>query len=224
MRIKINFKGSNTAYENNNLKQVKGWFEDNVIGRNNDIHNKFSNYSLSPMMGGKRNGKYISYPDGGYVYFTTNSGDLMLKVTMALFNMVNTTKVGDLEYRNFEMVKDFHIHSDYDLVRTISPILLKVNHKQITVNDDCFLSVLKERCVKKLIDNGVSKNDANTLSIDFFHKENAKVVNMQYNNIHNLTTKAMFVIKGNRHAREILYNMGIGSSTGCGFGTVSINE
>ena len=85
MRIKINFKGSNTAYENNNLKQVKGWFEDNAIGRHNDMHDKFSNYSLSPMMGGKRNGKYISYPDGGYIYFTTMDIELINMVSNKLF-------------------------------------------------------------------------------------------------------------------------------------------
>lgn len=224
MRIQINFKGSNTIYENNNLKQVKGWFEDNVIGRNNNTHNEFSNYSLSPMLGGKRNGKYVSYPEGGYVYFTTNSDELMSKVIMALFNMNNSVAVGDLAYQNFEMVKDFHIHSDYDIVRTISPILLKSKHRKITINDDCFLTVLKERCIKKLIDNGVNENIANTLSIDFFHDENAKVINMQYNNTHNLASKAMFIVKGNRLARKTLYNMGIGSSTGCGFGAVSINE
>ena len=47
MRIKINFNGSNTEYKKNSLHQVKGWFENNVMGRNNDKHNDKKNKSKS---------------------------------------------------------------------------------------------------------------------------------------------------------------------------------
>ena len=224
MRIKINFNGSNTEYKKNSLHQVKGWFENNVLGRNNDKHNDASYYSLSPMLGGIRTAEGEKFPNGGYVYFTTNSDEFMSKVAMALFNMNNSVAVGDLAYKNFEMSKDFHIHSDYDIVRTVSPILLKSNHKKITIKDDGFLPLLRERSVEKLVANGMDKAKADTLSIELFHKENAQVIDMQYNGIHNFATKAMFIVKGHRQAREALYNMGIGSSTGCGFGTVSVND
>lgn len=224
MRIKINFDGSNTEYKKNSLHQVKGWFENNVMGRNNDKHNDVSYYSLSPMLGGIRTAEGEKFPNGGYVYFTTNSDEFMSKVAMALFNMNNSVAVGDLAYKNFEMSKDFHIHSDYDIVRTVSPILLKSNHKKITIKDDGFLPFLRERSVEKLVANGMDKAKADTLSIELFHKENAQVIDMQYNGIHNFATKAMFIVKGHRQAREALYNMGIGSSTGCGFGTVSVND
>lgn len=224
MRIKINFNGSNTEYKNNNLRQVKGWFENNIMGKNNIGHNDVSYYSLSPMFGGVRTAKGEKFSNGGYVYFTTNSNELMSEVVTALFGMNDSVAVGDLTYMNFEMVKDFYIHSDYDIVRTISPILLKRHHKKITINDEEFLPLLRKRCVEKLVANGINEDKAETLSIEIFYKENAQVVDMQYNNIHNFATKAMFIVKGNRQAREALYNMGIGSSTGCGFGTVSVND
>ena len=142
------------------------------------------------------------FPNGGYVYFTTNSDELMSKVAMALFNMNSSVAVGDLAYKNFEMSKDFHIHSDYDIVRTVSPILLKSNHKKITIRDDKFLSLLRERSIEKLVANGMDKTKADTLSIEMFHKENAQVIDMQYNGIHNFATKAMFIVKGHRQARS----------------------
>lgn len=225
MRIKINFKGSNTAYENNNLKQVKGWFEDNAIGRHNDMHDKFSNYSLSPMMGGKRNGKYISYPDGGYVYFTTMDIELINMVSNNLFCNCKGSKVGDLEYKWFESVPDFHIHSDFDLVRTMSPVLMRMKDKSyMTVKDEKFIDELLSRSKRKLIKAGLNENKVNTLNMSMFHPENASTVNMQYNGIPNIGSKVMLVVTGDKHVRETLYSMGLGMSTGCGFGTVTVNE
>lgn len=223
MRLKINFEGSNTVYKNNCLPQVKGWFEDNVIGRNNNTHDEASDYCLSPMFGGVRQKNTEIFPNGGYVYFTTSSIELIGKVSMGLFN-ANGSAVGDLHFKSFEMVKDFHIHSDYDIIRTLSPLLLRSSHKNITINDNIFLSLLIDRCVKKLIKYGIPENKAKTLKIEFFHPERATVIDMQYNTVHNLATKAMFIVRGNKEAREMLYSLGFGSSTGCGFGTISVND
>lgn len=223
MTIKINFKSSNTIYKNNCLHLVKGWFEHTCLGNNNDLHNKYSNYSMSPMLGYTRCKRGEQFPNGGYIIFSTPSSELMEKVVMSLFNG-SGTKVGDMQYNNFEFINDAHIHSDYDIVRTVSPILLKHDDKKITCNDDNFIAMLTDQCKKKLVANGIEPNKAKTLKLEMFHPENSAVVDMQYNNVHNFASKIMLIVKGNAEARKTLYDLGIGNSTGCGFGTVSVNK
>lgn len=231
MRIKFKFKGSNTLYEYNNLKQTKGWFEDNVIGRNNELHNKFSNYALSPMQGGSRNGKYVSFPNGGYVIFSTIDEELFSLVISNIWKLLDKhTKVGDLEYDGFDFMRDFEsdIHKDYDIIQTISPILLKKSDGYMTFMDNGFLDELSNRSKKRLIVSGIDEQNANTLKFELFHPENASVVNMQYvsNNmrIQNKCSKVKLIVRGDKNARLALYSMGIGCSTGCGFGTIEINK
>ena len=224
MRFKVNFKGSDKVFNKSCLPQVKGWFEDTLMGRKNSQHDEQSNYCLSPMLGGIRKDNTESFPDGGYIYITSDSQELMGFISLTLLTMASGSAVGNLVYESFEVVDDFHVHSDYDIVRAISPILLRKERKNITFKDDDFLPTLHENCVRKLIAHGISEKEANSLSFELFHPEKAHVVDMQYNGIHNFSSKVMLVVKGDKNARRKLYNLGLGSSTGCGFGTVSLNK
>lgn len=221
MRLKINFTSEGNG--DCSLPQAKGWFENNVLGKNNELHDARSIYSLSPMLGGIRStiGEY--FPNGGYMLFTTADDELMSKVVSALFN-AQGTKAGTMSYKNFEMAKDFHIHSDYDIVRSITPILLMSSKRRITVKDKNFIELLTERCREKLIFAGIDPSKAKTIKIELFHPEKASIIDVQYNETHNFASKVMLVVKGNREARRILYSMGMGSSTGCGFGTIYVND
>lgn len=223
MRIKIKFKGSKTEFTNNSLPLVKGWFEDNLLGRKNESHDKRSNYCISPLLGGVRKGKTESFPDGGYMYFSTNSEELMNTVVLSLFGATGSA-IGDLFYESFEMVKDPHIHSDYDIIRTLSPLLLRSSHKAIRFDDERFIPLLRERAVDLLIENGIRKEKAETLQMELFHPENAKVVDVQYNGTHNFSNKVMLIVRGDWKAREALYLLGLGCCRGCGFGYVTVNN
>lgn len=221
MRLKINFTSEGNGYCS--LPQAKGWFENNILGKNNELHDARSTYSLSPMLGGIRNANGEQFPNGGYMLFTTADDELMNKVVSALFS-AQGTKAGTMSYKNFEMAKDFHIHSDYDIVRSITPILLMSSKRRITVKDKNFIELLTERCKEKLIFAGIEPLKAKTIKIELFHPENASVIDVQYNETHNFASKVMLVVKGNREARRTLYSMGLGSSTGCGFGTIHVND
>lgn len=225
MRIKISFEGSNSHFKNNSLHLVKGWFEQAVLGKNNVYHDAPNDYSLSPMLGGVRDVNGESFPKGGYVLFTTSNTELFDKVWRSLlFNCCGNTFVGDLKCKSFEM-SQIAVHSDFDVVRTISPVLLKDKYgKNITINNgvDAFLERLTITSVKNLIRHGIEPKVAETLKFNVFHPEGAKLVPMYYRNKCNFSTKIMLVVTGDKKARETLYDLGLGQSTGCGFGTVLV--
>ncbi len=224
MRFKIKFRGSDNVFDKNCLPQVKGWFEDTLMGRKNAKHDEPSDYCLSPMFGGIKSNGTETFPDGGYVYITSDNQGLMGFFSLTLLTMASGSAVGSLFYDSFEIIDDFHVHSDYDIVRALSPILLRKEKKTVTFKDENFIPTLHASCVRKLVRNGIPEKAANSLSFELFHPEKAQIVDMQYNSIHNFASKVMLIVKGDKKARTKLYNLGLGSSTGCGFGTISLNN
>lgn len=227
MRIKIIFSGKDVVFPNGTIQLVKGWFEHNILGNNNELHDQMSIYALTPMLGGIRDGNTERFSDGGYVLFSTNDEDLMGRVASAFYTKkVMESKVGELMYKTFENISDFHVHSDFDVIQAVTPIMVPIHkaplHEYVTFKDDNFIKILTERCINKLIILGVDERKAKSIKLELLHPEKAEVINVKYKGIHNFANKVMLVVKGNRYARKVLYNAGIGASTGCGFGTVSI--
>lgn len=206
MRIRINFSESGTC----SLHQVKGWFEDTVLGKGNGLHDMKSQYSLTGMIGNS-------------AYFTTGDEGLMSGVMMSLLS-AGGSRAGGKTYVNFGQEKDFHVHSDFDLVRTITPVLLRSHGKTITIEDPEFIGTLTESCRRKLTDAGFDRKKVESIALEPFHPERFSVVDVKYGGIHNFASRVMLVVRGDRKARETLYNLGLGKSTGCGFGSVTVNE
>lgn len=225
MRIKIYFEGSNTQFKHNSLHLVKGWFEQTVLGKDNVYHDATNDYSLSPMLEGVRSGNSESFPNGGYVLFTTGNIELFDKVCHSLLlNCCGKTFVGDLKCKYIEMPQ-ITVHSNFDIVRTISPVLLKdKSGVDITINNgvDAFLEKLTITSIKNLIRHGVEPRVAETIKFKVFHPEGAKQTPIFYKNRCNFATKVMLVVTGDINARKKLYDLGLGQSTGCGFGTVLV--
>jgi len=222
MRIKLKFDSTENLVTKPLNKEVNG-FVNKMLGVNNEYHGKFSRYNVSSMQGGVPTVGGVKFPNGGFIYISSDDSDFMGKIIMGLISNGKGNSVAGMGFRNFE-ISDFDVNENFDLVRTISPICTRINGKAITFRDNNFCERILEVSKKKLINCGYEEKDVNTLDIQLFHPENAKTKMVEINGAKNIGNLVMFVVKGKKTVRKALYELGIGTSTGFGFGSVSINK
>lgn len=224
MVLKLFFNGTDEEFIGPMNKEVNG-FVMKLLGENNPYHGKQSNYCVSSLQGGKlnENGKLV-FKDGGSIRISSNETKLISQVLSALMNSMEEDKgIGSLKYDQMKM-SEYKPFSDYDIIRTISPIYLRINKKAYTVEDEDYIKVLQEHCINKLLKNGVDEKEARSIKLEPFHFENSKKVCVPIGKVKNISSKAMFIVRGKRSARRKLYNLGLGISTGFGFGCVEIKD
>lgn len=110
----------------------------------------------------------------------------------------------------------------FDYIQTISPIILKSKetNKFLTFNDGKFINELTNRCVKKLqyYDENINLSDFKIEVVSLYGKN--KIKRIKVKDFNNKANMVRLKITGNANTRKILYELGIGSSTGSGFGAV----
>ena len=221
MRITIKV-GPSLEENKGSLNDLVNGFIHNVLGPGNKWHDTFSPYSISTLHGGKLNkatGR-ISFPKGGKFVISSDNQEFLADMFTGLAS-VTDGKVGTMPLLGFETYS-CGASPKFDLVR-VENIRLKDNGKEITFKDENYLSKLREHCIKKLIRNGISEEDALSIKLEAFYPENWKVkyVKMKTGTKSENITPAstiMLVVKGNKEARNKMFNLGYGISTGSGFG------
>lgn len=219
MRITLNFSPTMVPFEEPTQNYVNGMIH-SILGKNNPYHNAFSNYSVSFLRGGKLTPKGLIYPDGGKVYISSPDDAFIDTILINIIHSKNV-KLRDMRLNSYD-VSDIKINKKYDIIETLSPILLKKGEDRITFNDDTFITLLQQQCVAKLSKNGLTQNDLKGFTIKPFHFENAKIKLPKIKNVVNPSSHVMLVIEGTTKARKMIYEMGLGNSTGCGFGAVKV--
>lgn len=221
MRLTLNFEPSERVFETPVEDFVVG-FVQKMLGDGNKWHNSFSAYNISTMQGWDIKDGKIYFPKGGYFHISSIDMEFMKTITDNLLKCYDTAVLRDMKLKNFSFTAD-SIHSDYDIVKTISPILLKTKDNRIvTFKDDDFIRLLTEQCKAKLLHNGFNESDVRDFEIQPFHFEDAVVKYTKRKNYSLPASRVMLVIKGKPKCRKVLYEMGIGSSTGYCYGTVEI--
>lgn len=198
---------------------VSSWFHD-VVGRNNDIHGKPSEFSISDLQGSKisEDKKSLNFKYGAYVVFSTLNMDLIIKI------MCNWSNIPYLGY-GMKCIgitpQKIETHPRYDIVRSISPILLIHNKENITVNNPLFLEKLIENTRRKL-KHHLNDDDMIGFDIELIKPEKAKVKRVRLGKVKHETSSVVLKVTGSEKLRRILYIIGMGKSTGYGFGCLSI--
>lgn len=232
MRIKIKFKQNSEPIQSIMNSHING-FINKVLGENNKWHGSFSPYAVSSMHNGvlKEDGT-IQYPNGGYFVISSCNTEFIGEIINGLLSL-NNAKILSMEYDSFD-VYDVSVMSDYSIVFFEKIYLQKKNYKEKRKEytfENCsdYIQKLRENTIKKLIKEGISERSANSIQFIPFHKEKWKVQYCKYKtmNKHNLVhqvSNITLLIKGNKKARKLICDMGIGNCTGYGFGFAKFNE
>lgn len=230
MRIKILFTPSTELVPINNQSELNSYIH-KCIGNNNYFHDSFSDYSISSLQGGRLVDKkrgLVQY-DNPHFFVTgeqmeDNPRPMSLLTTIMTSVMGNPNFINGMKFLNIEF-GDFIVNKHCDTIQTISPILLydKNIGRNITFKDDNFLKLLIENSKNKL--NKISelnKEDIDSLKISFKRIDNAKIKHIKVKNVINTSSLVRLRVEGNPRVRKILYTMGLGKSTGSGFGAIKI--
>ncbi len=223
MRIKLTFSNNIKPIHKPLNEEVNG-FLNNVLGSKNKYHGTFSRYSVSSMQGGIMDEKgVLNFPNGGHIFISSDDYDFMGSILKGLSIKQDELYVFDMKYQRME-ISDFIVNEKFDLVRTISPLMISVNGKNLTFEDEEFISVLTDKSIKKLIRCGYDVKSVKTLNVKLFHPENAKTKMVEVGKVKNIANRVMLYVEGNKDIRKALYELGLGKCTGFGFGAVTINN
>ena len=221
MRLKLNFSNSKNVFNESLNKEVNG-FINKVLGEGNKYHGNISRYSVSSLQGAVKNSNGYSFPNGSYLFISSDDGEFIGSIMQGLITK-SDLHIRDMHYIGIEIC-DHAIGSKFDLVRTISPILISDGKKQITFKDANFIELLTQKSRKKLVFFGMNERMANSLEMELFHSENAETAAIPIGKAINIGSKVMLCVKGHKDARKMIYELGFGKCTGFGFGAVTVNK
>lgn len=194
----------------------------NIFGHDKHIHNSFSEYSISSIQGCRYNSEYNGLEPyfEPYIQFTSNIPDIINKFVCGVEKLIdNNIPV----FYNRKLIRyncrDFMVNPEFDIIKTISPVLLKDKGRSFTYDDEGWKELLHRKTVAKLNHHGIYDD---TFRFVLENDKNVKNKLIMVNGFANYCTSFVAKVYGNKKTRETIYNLGIGGSTGSGFGSVAI--
>lgn len=218
MILKIIFSIPANGLSINNQHYVNGFIH-KCLGENNKYHDSFSDYAISSVQGGKLNNGKLTFNDNPYILISSENTEFINELMQGI--LTTNADIEGIKFSRFDF-SDYNIHDYYDKIVTLSPILIKdKSGMKLSFKDEKFLEVLTSNCIKKLKHAGITDN---SFKIEIRNIEKAKVKKIMVGDVFNICSLISLIIYGKPKTRKTLYNMGIGNSCGCGFGTIKIYE
>lgn len=223
MIVKIVFEKEGDAIPFNNQHEVNGFIYNHLFDRDEEIHSSFSPYSISGLQGlvTSDDSKHLVPNMEPYIQVSSNSDEITNKVVCGVIKTINSKKkvLFGRCVTHILCEDDSKVGKNYDVVKTLSPVLLIKDGKKLTYRDEGWETLLTEHCRKKLLKNGIVDD---TFRIEFNKPENIKAKNVFVGNVFNPCTSFVATVYGKPKTRKAIYSLGIGGSTGSGFGAVEV--
>lgn len=185
----------------------------------NDEHGKLSLYSFSRLEGGKVTKAGLLFENGITFFFSSHYPELIKKIISGI--QTERTMFNDLEVSEIVMQEDPDL-SGKEVFFPGSPVFIKrrigekIDH--ILFDNPMAGDYLKETLLTKMEHSGL-KDD--TLEIYFdktYRKAGTKMVT--YNGIQNKANWCPMIINAKPETKLFAWNVGLGNSTGIGFGAI----
>ena len=219
MRLKLLLNKSNKTLPFNYQPILTGALH-KWIGKNNDIHENASLYSFSWLQNVNTNSKGIITNDNTS-YFYSFHDELLAK--NVLKSIINNPKIyEDLSVRDV-MIQETPNLSNIKKFYVSSPIFVKGQNDEgktihYSFNDKQSEDLMTKTLKTKL---EIAKIDSSNLNVKFnqsYPKAKTKIID--YNGIKNKVNICPIEIEGNQEQKAFAWNVGIGNSTGIGFGSI----
>jgi CRISPR-associated endoribonuclease Cas6 len=225
MRLKILLSPTKNELPINNQHLVNSFIH-RALGKNNDYHDTKNDYSISSLQGGKwvKNTNRISFDNGGYI--TISSLDEKF-INNILINLYSTIFYEDIKIIGIEFVDEV-FSNGWNHFSTLSPFLIKTyidkkKYSFLTLNDVDFKDKVKTYLINK-ISKINPKLNLDGFDVEIIDHKSHKVKKVLVKNVINLANQCQISIFCSIEVAKLLYNIGIGQSTGSGFGTIYKTE
>lgn len=185
----------------------------------NEEHGKVSLYSFSRFDGGKATKAGLLFEKDISFFFSSYHPDLIQKLISGI--QTDRAMFNSLEVREIVMQEDPDL-SGREQFFPGSPVFIKRKNGEkidhILYDDPKAGTFLKETLLKKMEQAGM-KDDTLEISFDTdYRKASSKMVT--YNGIQNKASWCPVIIKGKPVTKLFAWNVGLGNSTGIGFGAI----
>ncbi|MEC7754914.1 CRISPR-associated endoribonuclease Cas6 [Roseivirga sp. UBA1976] len=191
------------------------------LGTNNAIHGTTSLYSFSWLQGGKQENGGLCFSKGASFFISAHDEGLAKQIVKGA--------MGQPELFAGMLVKEIRIQDtpvfdrDEEYFSVASPILIKVKEetrvKHCLYNDPEANEVLTRSMQRKMDIAGI---DPTGMSISFdpdYRSAHTKLIN--YKGIGNRASICPVMVKGSPEQIAFVWNVGVGHSTGIGFGALN---
>lgn len=228
MYIKILFKPKDGKRENiripvDQCQKMLNSYIHQSLGANNPYHDTFSDYNISGLQGTRLDTKtgelYLDENGVAFITVSAHKNDLFLsKLTDGMYN--SKSDMGGLVFDRIEF-HDHKVNRRFDTIVTTSPILLIVDNCKVCVENPDYINLLQAHCMKKLKHVGI---DDETFSLSIRRPDRARKRMKWVGNTWNICSDVSLRVTGKPSTRLALYELGLGGSTGSGFGSIKIFE
>jgi CRISPR-associated endoribonuclease Cas6 len=220
MRIHIKTTANNTIvpfeYQQNLVGSIHKW-----LGQDNEQHDGLSLFSFSWLKDGKANAKGLNFQNGASWFFSCHDREMLKRIISGIQQFPDIAFGMKVSEIFIEQDKEFKQSGSRFLLG--SPVLIKRTIEENNVKHYCFheqqtADLLKETLQRKM--NKVGLND-NSLSICFDESyQAAKTKMVNYKGIKNKANMCPIIIEAEPEILTFAWNVGVGNSTGIGFGSL----
>jgi CRISPR-associated endoribonuclease Cas6 len=217
MRIHLKIKTTNEVIPFDHQPLLTGTIH-KWLGWNHE-HGEVSLYSFSQLEGGKATTKGLRFERATSIFFSSYNTDLIKKIISGIQS--DSTMFHGLTVLEIIIQEDPDL-SDRELFFVASPIFIKRrngdNVDHIIYNDHRANACLRETLLSKMEKAGISDE---TLRIRFevdYPKASTKKIT--YNGVQNRASWCPIIIEGKPETKLFAWNVGLGNSTGIGFGAI----
>lgn len=191
------------------------------LGPENKYHGNESLFSFSWLKNSVVSDGMLQFPQGAFFFISAHDRELIKSIIYGiqsdpfLFSGLRVTEV--------QIIKDHIFQSGTERFTLASPILLKkrdndrVDH--ILYDNENADIVMTESLLNKM---RLAKIDSSGFSAEFdklYKNKKTKLVN--YNGIKNRASLCPILISGSTEQKLFVWNVGVGNSTGIGFGALN---
>lgn len=223
MILKIYFEENGMVIPFQHQDVLNGVFYKTLLKGNKEFHDNFSDYAVSSIQNCHRvdNGLMPYAGEKPYIQVATKNEHLIVELLTSLAVQIDSKAklFFGRAITNYD-IADFAVSPyEYDIIHTISPVLIIENGQRYTFqNTDKWEEMMNEHCRQKLEHAGITDKTFRIVCDKSKVKTKSILVSTAYNKCTNFVGK----VYGKPKTRETLYNLGIGGSTGSGFGSVAI--
>jgi CRISPR-associated endoribonuclease Cas6 len=217
MRIYLKIKSNNQIVPFNHQHLLTGAIH-KWLGWNKE-HGEVSLYSFSRLENGRKANKGLCFEQGSAFFFSSANNDIIQTIIAGIQNdpeMFHGLKVEEI------IIQEDPDFTEKDTFYIASPIFIKRKEgeriEHIIYSDQRANDCLKQTLLTKMEQAGLSDD---TIDIKFktdYPKAGTKLIT--YKNIKNRTNWCPVIIKAKPETKAFAWNVGLGNSTGVGFGAV----
>ncbi|HUH74247.1 MAG TPA: CRISPR-associated endoribonuclease Cas6 [Chitinophagales bacterium] len=189
------------------------------LGKNNKEHGKNSLYSFSWLQNTLKEGNGLRLKQNSYFFISAYDTELIKKIMKGILESPDVfcgSKAIDIQFID---IPQFSNEESFFLS---SPVLIRKkdgeNTKHVTYLDDDFESLLTENLKSKLQSANINSDGVSVELDKNYPSPETKLVT--YKGISNKTSLAPLIIKGTSNQIAFAWSVGLGHSTGIGFGAL----